>query len=146
MTSGVSTYRFKLANKTTRNRLMKKREMLIEKLGVLQVKVNKPTEMAISDLEMLVNYHRKTVEASENHVTKEHLAVAESKGISQDDVYNRVNDLGWDTANAIRVKKSKRNRKQKNQERKLLLQQINRLELLGEDEKVFELERELAKL
>lgn len=137
MTSGLSTYRFKLQNKRNKKWQMQARRKLIDQLKKLGVKVNKPYEMAIEELRTLVNCHRKTVEARENHISQEQIEVAKSNGLSKEDVTNRVTNLKWDAENAVEVKKATaKRRERRRQERALMIQELNQLEY----------ERELAKL
>ena len=146
MTSGVKTYRFKLENQKVKAQLIKKRTFLITRLQELGVRVNKPQKMNIEHLELLVSSHRKTVEAREDYISKKQLEVAAENGLTKQDVIHRVDDLNWDTKNAIAVRKNRLNRKGKRKRRTALLQRINSLEQLGEIKKAHELEKELAEI
>jgi len=146
MTGGVNTYKFKLQNKWTRDWALKKRNKLISRLEELNVKVNKPHEMNMEQLEMLVNHHWQTVESKKMVVSDEQMKTAESNGLTGQDVIDRVDDLNWDIEHAVSVKSRKEERRIRNQKRVRLLQEINRLEDLGESEKVVELEKMLVNL
>lgn len=146
MTGSANTYKFKLQNKRTQDWMLKKRKELISQLEELNVKVNKPYEMDIEQLEMLVNHHRITVESRKTVVSDEQMEIAESNGLTGQDVIDRVDDLNWDIEHAVSVKSRKEERRIRNQNRVRLLQEINRFEDLGESEKVVELEKMLVNL
>lgn len=136
----------RLLNKREREWLMEKQDELIKLLYELEVRVNKPRDMKIEQLEMLVNHHRKTVESRKTVVSDEQMDTAESNGLTGQDVIDRVDDLNWDVEHAVSVKNRKEERRIKNQKRVRLLQEINRLEDLGESKKVEALEKMLVNL
>lgn len=146
MRGSVNSYKFRLQNKRTQDWMLKKRKELISRLEELKVKVNKPHEMNMEQLEMLVNHHRKTVESKKTVVSDEQMKTADSNGLTGQDVIDRVDDLNWDIEHAVSVKSRKAERRIRNQKRVRLLQEINRLEDLGESEKVVELEKMLVNL
>ena len=146
MSGGINSYRFRLQRKKMQNRELDKHKKLVQQLNRLGVKVNKPYQMDIRQLEMLVKCHRVTVEPQPDYVSKEHVKVAEANGLTKEDVVSRVDDLGWDVEHAISVKKRRHERRIKNQQRVKLLQEINRLEVMGKREEVSVLEKQLADL
>lgn len=112
---GINSYRFLLQHEGVRKVELDKREKLVQQLEKLNVKVNQPYEMSTEQLELLVNHHRKTVE---ERISREQMEVAESNGLTKDDVNKRVNDLNWDVENAVKVKKVKETKKQRRERRK----------------------------
>ena len=130
-------YKFNLLTKTTREYILRKQTELIKQLNELGVRVNKPHEMRIEQLESLVNHHRKTVEARKTVVSDEQMKTAKSNGLTRQDVIDRVDDLNWDLDDAVRVKKvetKERQRERRKRERMLMIQKLNEMELQGKKE------------
>lgn len=128
-------YKFNLLNKKTRKFILRKQAELIKRLNELSVRVNKPHEMKIEQLEMLVNHHRKTIEAQKTVVSDEQMKTAESNGLTEQDVIDRIDDLNWDVENAVGVKKvetREQQRKRRKRERMLMIQKLNEMEWRNE--------------
>lgn len=135
MSGGINSLRFRLQRKDAQDRELAKRGKLVQQLDKLGVKVNKPYEMDVEQLEMLVKCHRVTVESRPDYVSKEHVKIAETNGLTKEDVVSRVGDLGWDVDNAVRVKKTEtkaEQRERRKQERILMIQKLNEMEWQNE--------------
>lgn len=135
MSGGVASLRFRLQRKGARKQELDKRKKLVQQLRNLGVKVNKPYEMDIKQLEMLVNHHWKTIEAQKTVVSDEQMKTAESNGLTERDVIDRVDDLNWDMENAVEVKKTEtkeQQRERRKRERMLMIQKLNEMECQNE--------------
>lgn len=136
MSGGINSLRFRLQRKDAQDRELAKRGKLVQQLDKLGVKVNKPYEMDVEQLEMLVKCHRVTVESRPDYVSKEHVKIAETNGLTKEDVVNRVDNLGWDVGNAVKVKKvpetKEQQRERRKRERMLMIQKLNEMEWQNE--------------
>lgn len=65
---GINSYRFLLQNEGVQRAELDKREKLVQQLEKLNVKIDKPNEMKLEHLELLVKHHRKTVESKNRKV------------------------------------------------------------------------------
>ena len=118
---GINSYRFKLQYEGVQRAELDKREKLVQQLERLNVRVNQPYEMDMEHLELLVNHHRSTVEA---RISSEQMEIAESNGLTKDDVNKRVDDLNWDVENAVKVKKVKETKAQRRARRQAEMARI----------------------
>lgn len=131
--------------KKERALFFKKQNELINRLDGLGVIVNRPHEMKIEQLDLLVNRHRTTVEKQPDFIP-ERLEVVRNVKVDKVEVSALVDELGWDTKQAIKHQTRKEERRIRNQKRAQLLQEINRLEVIGETERKSVLEKLLINL
>lgn len=132
-------------NKRNREWLMEKQNELIKQLDEFGVLVNRPHEMKVEQLELLVSCHRRTIEVEPDFVPKTLDVVGEVK-VNKAEVVELVEELGWDTKQAIKHQTRKEERKIRNRKRVQLLREINRLEVLGELDKAEVLGKMLVNL